>query len=193
PPGASTPIVQSSVPVNVARLGQWDTTTVTSETQVRITLSAEDVHGNAATSSVDVTVDNQPPSAPTGLHATASGANVLLSWNANTESDLLGYVLYRNGELVGWSGNPPTDLRGAAITTTTVTDTSVPDGAMVYVIYAIDQAGNISPPSAPANISPNSHAPQLAIVLPLGGYRFAQTVHVVAQSPDLDIAQVVFA
>ena len=114
PPGASTPIVQSSVPVNVARLGQWDTTTVTSETQVRITLSAEDVHGNAATSSVDVTVDNQPPSAPTGLHATASGANVLLSWNANTESDLLGYVLYRNGELVGWSGNPPTDLRGAA-------------------------------------------------------------------------------
>jgi subtilase family serine protease len=193
PPGTNTPIAQSSVPVNGAPLGQWDTTTVANETQVRITLAAEDIHGNVGTSTVDVTVDNQPPAAPTGLQAVLTGDNVQASWNANTESDLLGYLLYRNGQLVGWQGSPPSDLRGAAISTTSAADANAPNGAMTYIVYAIDLAGNISPPSAPATVSPSTHAPQLTIVLPHDGYRFAQTAHIVAQSPDLDIAQVAFA
>jgi subtilase family serine protease/flagellar hook assembly protein FlgD/fibronectin type 3 domain-containing protein len=193
PPGASTTIVQSILPVKYGKLGQWDTGSVADETHVHITLTAEDVYANAGTSAVDIIVDNAPPAAPTGLVAVLAGDDVQVNWNPNTESDLLGYLLYRGGQLVGWSGNVPLDLRAAAITLTNALDKNVPDGTLVYTVYAIDQAGNISLPSAPASVTPNRRAPEVTIVTPHNGYRFTQTLHVIAQSPDLDVVSVQFS
>ncbi len=46
-------------------------------------------------------VDNNAPSAPTGLKTTSQSGSVLLTWDANTESDLLGYMIYRYNESAG--------------------------------------------------------------------------------------------
>lgn len=40
-------------------------------------------------------VDTTPPGAPTNLVARIDGASVELTWNANSEADLAGYVLER--------------------------------------------------------------------------------------------------
>ena len=40
--------------------------------------------------------DTEAPAAPTGLTATASEGRILLNWDNNAESDLLGYEIYRS-------------------------------------------------------------------------------------------------
>ncbi len=40
---------------------------------------------------------NEPPAAPNGLNATPGNNSVFLNWNANTEPDLAGYNVYRDG------------------------------------------------------------------------------------------------
>ena len=115
PAGASALIAASTSSVQYGLLGHWDTNTIVNETSVRITLAAEDINGNIGNSSVDVVVDNAPPLAPSGLQATLVGSDIQLTWHANTESDLLGYLLYRNGKLLNWQGSPPLDPAAAVI------------------------------------------------------------------------------
>jgi Tol biopolymer transport system component/flagellar hook assembly protein FlgD len=72
----------------------------------RITAKATDSAGNISRASdLVVVVYNEPPSAPTGLAANINGYDVNLTWNPNTEQDLSGYNLYRDGEKV----NVPVD------------------------------------------------------------------------------------
>src|SRR5690606_5274073 len=89
--------------------------------------------------------DTFPPKPPTGLIGVASAGAISLIWDANSEGDLLGYLVLRaiapSTELV-----PATPL---PISDTNFRDT-VPAGARVtYAIQAIDRAGNRSQPSAP--------------------------------------------
>ena len=67
-----------------------------------------------------------------------AATDVSFRWDANTESDLAGYRLYR-GTL---SGGPYTmvDIEIAA-QDTTCTDTSVSDGAYFWVLTAFDTEG----------------------------------------------------
>jgi len=124
-----------------------------------------------------------------------SGLDVQTNWNPNTESDLLGYLLYRDGNLVNaGTGSLPVDLRPYAFAPNQYRDLSVPDGTHTYVVYAIDQAGNISPPSAPASLSPiDNHPPSMTIVQPSNNTKFESGITVLATSADGDIAQVQFA
>ena len=85
--------------------------------------------------------DTVAPTAPTGLTATpVSVSRVNLAWTAATDNiAVTGYRILRNGTQIGTSA------------TTSFSDTTAtPATAYTYTVTAVDAAGNVSPPSAPA-------------------------------------------
>jgi len=90
--------------------------------------------------------DTFPPTAPKGLSAVANLGAINLIWDANTESDLAGYIVLR-GEV---PGDKLQAITAAPIRETTYVDaTAKPGTRYVYVIVAVDRA-------TPANTSPQS-------------------------------------
>ncbi len=95
-----------------------------------------------------------PPAAPAGVTASHGDTRVNLSWDANTESDLAGYNLYRSESTpVDTSAAP---LNGATLlTTTSYVDTAVTnDVTYHYVVTAVDTAGNESDPATEVSATP---------------------------------------
>ncbi len=94
--------------------------------------------------------DTIPPAAPTGLAAIPSGPfgsapSIDLSWEPNSELDLLGYNLYR-----AESGSTFTRLNPELIPGTGFSDrTAQPGHAYSYRVTAVDQRRNESAPSTP--------------------------------------------
>ena len=84
--------------------------------------------------------DTTPPAVPTGLVATPGTAQVSLTWNANTEPDLSGYNVYRDGVLL-----TPVPVPAAAYT-----DSPLIDGTYSYTVSAVDATGNESARSSAA-------------------------------------------
>ena len=105
-----------------------------------------DKSGNASAASTVVSatrpaVDTTPPAAPTGVVATGGSMGISLTWNANTESDLAGYNIYRSSSATGTF----VKLNSNPLTSPKFFDTTVPAGATVYYrIVAVDKAGNAS-------------------------------------------------
>ncbi len=90
--------------------------------------------------------DTFPPAAPKGVSAVANVGAISLIWDANTESDLAGYIVLR-GEV---PGDKLQAITPGPIRETTFTDkTVVPGTRYVYAIVAVDRA-------TPANTSPQS-------------------------------------
>jgi len=85
-----------------------------------------------------------PPAAPIGLAASAtSPTSVDLTWQANTEQDLAGYKIYRNGVQIADVGK-----------VTTFTDSTASAGITYsYEIVAYNTAGQESPRSNPATVT----------------------------------------
>jgi chitodextrinase len=89
--------------------------------------------------------DTTPPTAPTGLTATApSGAQVNLSWTASTDNvGVTGYRIYRNGAFLANTGTTPS-----------FTDTTVAAGTTYsYQVSAVDAAANESARSNSASVT----------------------------------------
>ena len=85
-----------------------------------------------------------PPAAPTGLVAVAGAGAVSLTWNANAEADLAGYVVLRGRD-------PEAELEALTpepIAVTNYRDTDVEAGiGYVYAVQALDRA---DPPNVSA-------------------------------------------
>lgn len=141
----------AGVTVNDLVPAYWDNTSgtwkaassvVVDTTKKTITIMVDhfSVWGNVAKD-----VDQTPPATPTGLLATAGDGQVALSWNANSDSDLAGYNLYRNGSKVNTS----------LITTTSYTDTGRTNGTSYsYQISAVDDSSNESTKSTAVFATP---------------------------------------
>lgn len=115
----------------------WDSTTAPNASHA-LTAKAYDVAGNVATSgTVNVTVDNSPPTTP-GSFATSGITynSVNLSWTASTDNvGVTGYRITRNG----------TTITTTAATTLSYSDTNLASSTTYsYTIVALDAAGNAS-------------------------------------------------
>ncbi|MBI4536605.1 MAG: hypothetical protein HY712_01455 [candidate division NC10 bacterium] len=96
--------------------------------------------------------DRTPPSPPQGLTALPDRGLVALTWRANAETDLLGYLVYRR--------EPPTllpvRLTETPVQPTTFTDrTARPGATYIYTVTAVDRAPrrNESAPSAEVEVT----------------------------------------
>ena len=192
-PSASLHLLRRSpVPMQADVLAYWSTLGLKEGAAYRIVLEAEDINGNVATAQVVVTVDNQAPAIPVGLTANVLGADVNLSWRASRETDLLGYVVYRQRQPLP-SGAVTGDLRSIAIAAAAYTDQGVTDGTRDYAVAAVDQAGNVSALSAPVTVHVDTRAPHAVITQPRDGATFDASVYLLATVADQDVQHVQFA
>lgn len=173
-------------------LAQWNTVVLPEGAQYTIRLEAEDINGNLGQDRILAVIDNLPPAAPLGLSATPTGSDVALSWTANSENDLLGYLVFRDDHLVNVIGVAVGDLRPYAVSATVYDDSALPDGTYVYTIIAIDQAGNLSDLSAAVNVDIDTHAPHAVVVTPENAAEFDVSLYVLATTEDRDVAGVQF-
>lgn len=116
-----------------------------------------------------VPADSVAPSSPSGLSITDYSYDFIsLTWDANTESDLQGYNIYRS------TISNPTDWGDPINNDTLVVETEYTDNgldeltAYFYVITALDEVPNESEVSAVAftNTTLGPHAPELNISVP---------------------------
>jgi len=133
----------------------WDTTVETNANH-NLQAWAYDAANVGVSSNVAVTVDNQPPSAPTGLVATAPAYNqVNLTWNPSTDNvavDRYWVVRIPNGSTI------------ASTTATSYTDNTVSASTTYsYYIIASDTAGSNSAASNTVTVTtpavPDTQAP----------------------------------
>lgn len=191
-PSAWTAIRRSPLPIAFGSLAQWDSITYPDGTQLTIKLEGEDLSGNLSSAQVTATVDNTAPQIPVLIAATSNGADVALTWKANIDSDLSGYLLYRNDQLANAKGIVAGNLKPYLLAGTGYPDKSLPDGAYRYYLVAMDQAGNSSAQSNTLEVAIDTHPPHLTIVEPPAGLRFDTKIMLRAESPDNDIATVQF-
>ncbi|GAA2210299.1 hypothetical protein GCM10009850_057580 [Nonomuraea monospora] len=145
------------------RLGQSTTNSITltgltAGTEYQVYVRARDGAGNLSANSPPVTFttttgggDTSPPTAPTGLTASATTATgTTLSWTASTDDNgVTGYDILR---APGASGGAFTQAGTSA--TTSYTDTALtPSTTYRYQVRARDAAGNTSPVSNTAQIT----------------------------------------
>ena len=93
---------------------------------------------------VDVTPeDTFAPAPPDGLRAVRTSASVELSWLPSADEDAVGYLVYRDGEVVS-----------PLVTDPSFSDVSAPaHTALEYAISAVDGNGNESKPSAVLSVA----------------------------------------
>jgi hypothetical protein len=107
----------------------------------RISVTTLSAGAGSATVAINTSappLDQQSPSAPTGLSHEALGSGLRLSWNGSGDNvGVAAYPVYRDGIEVGSSSTSSYD------------DTTVLPGQHVYTVYAQDGAGNRSAASAP--------------------------------------------
>ncbi|MFT2691623.1 pectinesterase family protein [Clavibacter zhangzhiyongii] len=111
----------------------------------------------AATASVAIPVDKTAPKTPSSPKAVvvANGGGMTISWKANVEPDLAGYIVFKRGSDDVYRQHLPA-AGTAALTTTTFTDAAAGEGSTNYYrIRAVDNAGNISAYVAVTGNNPN--------------------------------------
>jgi hypothetical protein len=126
----------------------------------QFTLTVMDASGLMDTDVANVTViftDTTPPSEPSDLEAVTYGpGSIRVTWEANQEPDLSGYILYRAESASG----PFIRINAALLQTTTYIDTGlVAEKRYWYVVHAVDVSGNVSPPSEKADAVAGAYPP----------------------------------
>ncbi|MBP3965444.1 S-layer homology domain-containing protein [Paenibacillus lignilyticus] len=106
---------------------------------------------NFADARYDLVVGNEAPLKPTGLESIAGDGNVTVSWTANTEADLAGYNVYRDGTLV----------TASPITATSLKLNDLENGKTYQIkVTAVDTAGNESEQAAVSATPHDQTAPK---------------------------------
>lgn len=107
---------------------------------------------------VDVTYETVAPAKPAGLLAESQSASVRLSWTANTETDVEGYMVVRAPK-----GTDDWNTIARQLTETYFVDnTCRPNTSYIYKVKAIDRSQNISEASDIVEAAPLSQPTMIA-------------------------------
>ena len=107
---------------------------------------------------VDVTYETVAPAKPVGLSAEPQSASVRLSWTANTETDVEGYMVVRAPK-----GTDDWNTIARQLTETYFVDnTCRPNTSYIYKVKAIDRSQNISEASDIVEAAPLSQPTMIA-------------------------------
>ena len=118
------------------------------------------------TEGIDYLLDKLPPAAPTGLVAAPIIRGAALKWNPNTESDLLGYNVYR----ATTSGGDYSLLNTAPVTSPSYMAGGLAGGTTYYyVVTAINTSGSESGYSAEVSATTPSPTLPISITSPANG------------------------
>jgi hypothetical protein len=109
------------------------------------TLGALTIESDAPEAACETLTDTFPPAAPANLQSSPGEGSINLIWDANTESDLAGYLVFR-GVPAGEGGLQ--QITPGPIPEATFRDAVQPGAVYVYAVKAVDRAGNVSPESA---------------------------------------------
>ena len=91
---------------------------------------------------VDAKCETTPPAVPTGLQAISHSASVALSWEPNTEDDLVGYMILRADSVTGeWN-----TIARKVKTNSFIDNNCVQGHTYHYAVKAIDYSDNMSAP-----------------------------------------------
>ena len=116
-------------------------------------------NGDFNQSEVSMTVeivpkDTFPPAVPQGISAVGSTDAIELSWERNTESDFVGYNIFRAIVGTGTANGGAFEKIAEKIPTPNYTDRRVMKGVMYnYAVSAVDETGNESARSMTADAS----------------------------------------
>ncbi len=154
-----SPLASGTTSVRSGSLLGWDP--LPADGVYTLRLSVHDNAGHVSTALRTVTVDQTPPAAPTGLAGRAVDrqpeiATVRLTWNRNTEPDLAGYRVGREGQT----------LTPEPIAPATYDDPGRREGQYPYQVFALDKAGNLGPPAV-ATIAVDLTPPHVDIQRPV--------------------------
>lgn len=95
-------------------------------------------------------IDTTPPAQPTGLEAEIADTNaVLVTWDANEEEDVLGYMIYYDTDtLPPWDGTspygPPSPISVEPCTSRIVYLADLGDSVYWFALSCVDMSGNES-------------------------------------------------
>ncbi|MGW1780725.1 carbohydrate binding domain-containing protein [Streptomyces sp. NPDC002143] len=106
--------------------------------------------------------DTEPPTAPTGVTASATGTSVVVGWDAATDNK--GVTKYQVTRTGGSSGTVVTDVASTVFSDTGLEEKT----AYTYTVKAVDAAGNTSTASAAATATTGERDPAPASGTPLG-------------------------
>lgn len=145
-------VYRNGVQVGNVTTPQFTDTQLTPSTAYSYAVAAFDAAGNTSARSTTLTVatraapDTTPPSAPTGLSASAlASTQVQLTWQTATDNiGVTGYIVQREGATLAQVNDRTVDY---------IDSTVVPQTTYTYVVRAVDAAGNVSQPSNATTVS----------------------------------------
>ena len=138
-------------------------------------------------------VDNDPPSAPTGVTAEGGLGFATVTWAASTDNT--GVALYNIHRAATPGFQPSAANRVGQATSTTFTNTGVAAGTHYYVVTAQDIAGNVSGPSGEVMVFvfADTTPPTVAVTAPVDATTVSGSITVSASaSDDVSVASVQF-
>jgi Tol biopolymer transport system component/flagellar hook assembly protein FlgD/fibronectin type 3 domain-containing protein len=143
-----------SAAVAAAPLVTW--TKLVEDGDYCLRLTVEDKVEQRTETTIQLRQDTIPPQAPL-LGGEIEGKTAIhLQWPANSEPDLVGYHLYRNGQ----------KLNNAPLATLEYSDPNLTEGTFTYTLIAVDLAGNQSAPSSPFTATIDLTAPTARLIAP---------------------------
>ncbi|MGW0945612.1 carbohydrate binding domain-containing protein [Streptomyces sp. NPDC002623] len=144
--------------------GVWDNNNSADYTIPLGTTTVKDrtVTSGAANPCATEPPDTEPPTAPTGVTASATGTSVVVGWAAATDNK--GVTKYQVTRTGGSSGTVVTDVASTVFSDTGLEEKT----AYTYTVKAVDAAGNTSTASAAATATTGERDPAPASGTPLG-------------------------